>query len=207
MQGIVLGAYIQGFEVEGRVFSGSSWSCFNLFSLTTGIALIFGYGLLGACWLVLKTEGELQKRVRRQGVVCLFGVVAFMLIVSLWTPMMSSDIAGRWFSWPNIVLLTPVPLIGAACAAWTLRGLVGKSELTPFIGAAGLFLTSYLGVVISLFPNIVPHHYTIWEAASSPNTQAFLLVGTLFLLPVILMYVAWSYWVFRGKVRGDMGYH
>ena len=206
-QGVVLGAFIQGFEVQGRAFTGSSFDCFTLFSSLTGVALVLGYGLLGAGWLIMKTEGELQARVRRQGRVCLLGVLACIAIVSIWTPVMDHDIATRWLSWPNMAVLALVPLLTAGTAWWTWRALGRAPEAAPFVGAVGLFVLSYVGIAISLWPMIVPHHYTLWDAASSPKTQAFLLVGTLFLLPTVLLYTAWSYWVFRGKVRADMGYH
>jgi cytochrome d ubiquinol oxidase subunit II len=206
-QGVVLGAVIQGFEVQGRQFVGSSFDCFTPFSLFTGVALLFGYGLLGAGWLVLKTEGELQAWARRWGIRCLVGVGLAVAVVSVWTPLVDPEIKVRWFSWPNIALLAPVPIITAGLAVWAWRSLRGSAEASPFIAAICLFAMSYLGVAISLWPMIVPHTFTLWEAASAPSTQAFLAVGTLFLLPVILMYTGWSYWVFRGKVRADIGYH
>jgi cytochrome d ubiquinol oxidase subunit II len=206
-QGIVLGAFIQGFAVEGRAFVGSSFDCFTPFSLFTGLALVFGYGLLGAGWLILKTEGELQITARRQGRWCFMAVLIAIGIVSLWTPVMDVEISHRWFSLPNIIYLAPVPIITLAIAFFEWRALNNRSEIAPFIGAIGLFLMSYIGIAISLFPMIVPHHFTLWQAAASPDTQAFLIIGTLFMLPVILMYSAWSYWVFRGKVRVDIGYH
>ncbi len=206
-QGVVLGAFIQGFEVTGRAFTGGSFDCFTWFSLLTGVGLVFGYGLLGAGWLILKTSGALQQLVRTQGLWCLGGVLACIAAVSVWTPIMDPAIANRWLSWPNIVWLTPVPLITGILAIVTGRALRSESEWGPFLGAVALFLMSYLGIAISLWPMIVPHHYTLWEAASSPKTQAFLLVGTTFLLPTVLLYTAWAYWVFRGKVRADIGYH
>lgn len=206
-QGIVLGAFIQGFAVEGRTFVGNSFDCFTPFSLFTGLALVFGYTLLGAGWLILKTNGKLQQTVRRQGRWCFIAVLIAIGIASVWTPLMDSDIAQRWFSWPNIAYLSIIPLITIAIAMFEWRALNNLSEVAPFVGAVGLFLVSYLGIAISLFPMIVPHRFTLWEAASSPDTQAFLIVGTLFLLPIILMYSTWSYWVFRGKVRADIGYH
>jgi cytochrome d ubiquinol oxidase subunit II len=206
-QGIVLGAFIQGFEIDGRQFSGSSFDCFTPFSILTGVALVFGYGLLGAGWLVLKTEGELQDWARRHGRWCFIGVLAAIAIVSLWTPFVNEDIARRWFSWPNMAFLAPVPVVTLLVAIWEWRSLNDRSEAVPFIGAILLFTLSYLGIAISLWPMIVPYRYTLWEAASSESTQAFLLIGTLFLLPIILMYTGWSYWVFRGKVRADIGYH
>ena len=206
-QGVMLGSYIQGFKIEGREFVGSSLDFLTPFSLITGVALVFGYALLGAGWLILKTEGEIQQRARRHGRVSLVGVLAGIGIVSLWTPLVSTEIAERWFSWPNILILAPIPLVTLLAAYLTWRSLAGNSHAGPFIGAVVLFALSYLGIAVSLWPFIVPHTFTLWEAASSNSTQAFLLVGTLFLLPVILVYTGWSYWVFRGKVRADIGYH
>ena len=206
-QGMMLGAFIQGFEVDGRHFSGSALDFITPFSVMTGIALLFGYGLLGAGWLILKTEGEIQAAARRHGTICLIAVLAAVAVVSIWTPLMHEEVARRWFSWPNIAFLAPVPVATALAAFGTWRALIGRSEAGAFIGAVILFTLSYIGIAISLWPMIVPYHYDLWQAASSARTQAFLLVGTLFLLPVILVYTGWSYWVFRGKVRADIGYH
>ena len=206
-QGVVLGAFIQGFRVEGRAFAGTSLDCFTPFSILTGVALVFGYALLGAGWLILKTEGAVQARARRHGRIGLVGVLIAIVVVSVWTPVMSPEIAARWFSWPNALWLSPVPIATAlvALAAW--RALSGSSDAAPFAAGVGLFALAYGGIAISLWPMIVPHHFTLWQAASSLRTQAFLLVGTLFLLPVIFAYTGWSYWVYRGKARADVGYH
>jgi cytochrome d ubiquinol oxidase subunit II len=207
-QGAVLGSIIQGFTVQNRVFAGTSWDWLTPFSVMTGVALMLGYGLLGAGWLVIKTEGALQVWARRMGGVCLIGVLIAIVVVSVWTPLADAAVARRWLAMPNIIYLAPIPMLTAvfAYAAWrTLDGWGGDSAL--FFTAMGLFLLSYLGIAISLWPMIVPYHYTLWQAASSEGTQAFLLVGTLVLLPIILMYTGWSYWVFRGKMRGDIGYH
>jgi cytochrome d ubiquinol oxidase subunit II len=206
-QGIVLGTFIQGFKVDGRHFAGTSFDWVTPFALLTGGALMFGYTLLGAAWLILKTEGDLQQWARRAARICLVAVLIAILAVSIWTPIADARIAQRWFSWPNIAFLAPVPVITLLVAIAEWYALNQKHEMWPFIGAVGLFLLSFIGIAISLWPMIVPYHYTLWQAASSESTQAFLLIGTLFLLPIILMYTAWSYWVFRGKVRGDMGYH
>jgi cytochrome bd ubiquinol oxidase subunit II len=206
-QGMMLGAFIQGFKVEGRAFAGGALDFLTPFSVLTGIALVFGYALLGAGWLVLKTEDDIQARARRYGHVCLAVVVIGIVVVSLWTPLASDAVFSRWFSWPNILILSPVPIASALVAWATSRALGGASQFGGFFGAIGLFALSYIGMTISLFPMIVPHHFTLTQAASPPGTQAFLLVGTLFLLPVILFYSGWSYWVFRGKVRADVGYH
>jgi cytochrome bd ubiquinol oxidase subunit II len=206
-QGIVLGTFIQGFKVEGRHFAGTSFDWVTPFALFTGLALVFGYALLGAAWVVLKTEGDLQDWARRAGRVCLIAVLIAILAVSIWTPLANPEIVRRWFSWPNIAFLSPVPIVTALIAFAEWYALTHRHELTPFLGAIGLFLMSFVGIAISLWPMIVPFHYTLWQAASSESTQAFLLIGALFLLPIILMYTAWSYWVFRGKVRADVGYH
>jgi cytochrome bd ubiquinol oxidase subunit II len=163
--------------------------------------------LLGAGWLILKTEGRIQADARRHGRICLLGVLAAIAVVSIWTPLASQAVAARWFSWPNILILAPVPIATAVAALATWRALGSGAEVGPFAGAIVLFILSFVGIAISLYPMIVPYHFTLWEAASSDRTQAFLLIGTLVLLPVILVYSGWSYWVFRGKVRSDIGYH
>jgi cytochrome d ubiquinol oxidase subunit II len=206
-QGVVLGAFIQGFKVNGTQFGGTSLDWITPFALLVGLALVFGYSLLGAGWLILKGEGELQQWARRAGMVALVAVVLAIIGVSIWTPLANAYIAHRWLRWPNIAYLAPVPIITALIAAIEWYGLTHRHDLLPFVGAIGLFLMSFVGIAISLWPMIVPYHFTLWQAASSPSTQAFLLIGTLFLLPIILMYTAWSYWVFRGKVRTDVGYH
>jgi len=201
-QGLVLGAFVQGFQVEGRQFAGGAFDFLTPFSAFVGAALVCGYGLLGAGWLILKTEGTLQNWARGLGQYCLIGVVFGLIVVSLWSPAIDASIATRWFSMPNVLFLWPIPLVTGARVFWEWRALRSGAEASPFVGALLLFLLAYLSLAISLWPMVVPFHFTLWEAASSPRTQAFLLVGTLFMLPVILMYSGWSYWVFRGKVRG-----
>jgi len=206
-QGVVLGAFIQGFHVEGRHFVGSSFDCLTPFSIFSGVALMFGYALLGAGWLVIKTEGALQDWARALGTRALIGTALAIAVVSLWTPLIDAHIAARWFSWPNIAVLAPVPLITAGLVAFEWWSLDNGPDHAPFLAALGLFVMSYVGIAISLWPMIVPGHFSLEEAAASESTQAFLLVGTLVLLPVILFYTGWSYWVFHGKVRADIGYH
>ena len=206
-QGVVLGMFVQGFQVSGRDFAGTSLDWAQPFPLLTGVGLLFGYALLGATWLVMKTEGELQAWSRRRAEVSLYGVLAFIAMVSIWTPLLHDQIAQRWFSWPNLAYLAPVPLVTGAIAFAVWRSLRSGGEYAPFIGAMALFAMGYLGLAISLFPYVVPYALTLWQAASSPATQAFLLIGTLFLLPIIFVYTGWSYYVFRGKVRAELGYH
>ena len=205
-QGVVLGNFVQGLPVQDRAFAGTSWDWISPFPLLTGLGLVFGYALLGACWLVLKTEGDLQHWSRRIAERCLWGVLAFIVLISVWTPLADARIAARWFSWPNLLWVAPVPVVTAGLAYLLWRSLRRGHALRPFLCAFGLFLLSFLGLVISLWPLIVPPSVTLWDAAAAPKAQAFMLVGTLLLLPVILLYVAWSYWVFRGKVR-EPHYH
>lgn len=206
-QGVVLGSFIQGFPVSGRAFSGTSWDWVAPFPLLTGLGLVVGYSLLGATWLYMKTEGNLQQWVRKLARWCLLGTLLFILLVSVWTPLANSRIAERWFGFPHLLWLAPVPLLTAALAWLLWRALQQERHVLPFISTLGLFILAYTGLIISLWPYVAPPSITLWDAAAVPMAQEFLAVGTMFLLPVILMYVFWSYWVFRGKVRSDIGYH
>jgi cytochrome d ubiquinol oxidase subunit II len=207
-QGVVLGMFVEGFSVTGREFSGTSFDWVSAFPLATGAGLLFGYALLGAGWLVLKTEGEIQQRARQHATIALYGVLAFIAMVSVWTPLTHARVAERWFSVPNVYGFALVPVVTAGIAWITWRSLrTDGRDHVPFIGAMGLFAMCYLGLGISVFPYIVPYAFTLWDAAAVPSTQMFLLIGTLFLLPIIFMYLGWSYYVFRGKVTADVGYH
>jgi cytochrome bd ubiquinol oxidase subunit II len=206
-QGLVLGTYIQGFEVENRSFAGGMFDWLSPFSVLTGLALISGYALLGASWLIMKTTGPLQQRCYALARRLLLAVLAFVGIVSVWTPLLDPNIAARWFSWPNIAYLSPVPVVTAAVAWWHWRSLERGREALPFVLTMALFLLSFLGLGISLWPNIVPPEISIWEAAAPPETQVFVLIGTAILLPIVLGYTVVTYYVFRGKVRPGEGYH
>ncbi|MDB5756889.1 MAG: cydB [Burkholderia sp.] len=206
-QGVVLGNFIRGFPVSGRSFAGTSWDWIAPFPLLTGLGLMVGYCLLGATWLVMKTEGELQQWARGIARWFLLGLLAFFVMVSVWTPLAQARIAERWFSFPNLVLFSPVPLLTAVLALLLWRFLKQGRDVLPFVCAMGLFFLAYTGLIISLWPYVAPPSVTLWDAATAPISQQFLMVGTMFLLPVILLYVFWSYWVFRGKVKAGMSYH
>jgi cytochrome d ubiquinol oxidase subunit II len=223
-QGIALGAFVQGIEVDDRAYAGGWWDWLTPFSLLTGAALVVGYGLLGACWLVWKTDGALQARARRLAWVCGVLTLGFVVLVSLIMPFLQPAFRARWFSFPAILLAAPVPLL-VAWLAWRLfAGLAAidhaaewREELdpravvwrdgVPFFAALGIFLLSYIGLGISMWPMIVPPEITIWEAAAPASSQLFLLVGAAVLIPIILAYNAYVYWLFRGKVRHGEGYH
>jgi cytochrome d ubiquinol oxidase subunit II len=206
-QGVILGGLIQGVTVRNGQFAGGSFDWATPFAFMCGIAVIAGYALLGATWLIMKTEKKIAERAREQAKYALVAVLIFMGIVSLWTPAMSERIADRWFSIPNILYLWPIPAItvfvAVACWIWIERG----REYAPFFSSIVLFLLGYLGIVISNFPYLVPPSLTVWQTAAVPASQVFMLIGTVFLLPIILGYVAFVYWAFRGKVREGEGYH
>ena len=206
-QGVILGGLIQGVKVENGAFAGGPLDWATPFAFLTGVSMVAGYGLLGATWLMLKTEGPGAERVRGQAKVLLVAVLVFMGAVSLWTPFTDPRIYARWFSLPNFYFLWPVPLVAAlvafACWRWIEKGY----EAPPFLAAIALFLLGYLGLVISNFPYLVPPSLTVWETAAAPASQIFMLLGTLVLLPMILGYVAFVYWLFWGKVREGESYH
>ena len=206
-QGIALGALVQGIRVEGRAYAGGWWDWLTPFSILTGAALVAGYGLLGACWLIWKTEGELQARFRRlAGMLCL-ALLGFIGLVSLIMPFLSEAFRDRWFTFPAFIFAAPVPLLVLALAWRFSRALQRREEVTPFLCALGLFLLSYIGLGISMWPLIVPPDITLVEAAAPPSTQLFLLVGAAVLVPIILTYTGYVYWLFRGKITAGAGYH
>ncbi|MCC6890058.1 MAG: cytochrome d ubiquinol oxidase subunit II [Hyphomicrobiales bacterium] len=206
-QGVILGGLIQGIEVADGAFAGSAFDWLTPFALICGLGVLCGYALLGATWLVMKTEGAVATQARQHAGVALVAVLAAMALVSLWTPLAFETIAERWFSTPNIYYLWPMPVLTALTAFLLWRWLHNGREIPPFIAAVALFLLGYAGLVISVFPFLVPPTLTIWDTAAAPSTQLFMLVGTVGLLPIILGYVAFVYWVFRGKVRRGEGYH
>lgn len=206
-QGVILGGLIQGIKVENGAFAGGSFDWATPFALLCGLGVLAGYALLGATWLVMKTEGPVAERARAQAKALLIAVLAFMAVVSLWTPLAFERIAARWFSTPNIYFLWPVPLLTALTALVAWRWLDQRREVLPFLAAIVLFLLGYLGLVISTFPYLVPPTLTVWQTAAVPASQIFMLLGTLVLLPIILGYFGFVYWLFRGKVREGEGYH
>jgi len=206
-QGLVLGGMIQGVKVENGAFAGGTFDWATPFAAICALGVAVGYALLGATWLIMKTEGPVAERAKRQAQFLLPGVLVFMGIVSLWTPLLMSSIAQRWFSMPNILFLWPVPVMTTLTAYLGWYGLQKGSDALPFLSAIGLFLLGYMGLVISWFPYLVPPTLTVWDAAAAPVSQMFMLVGTLILLPIILGYTALIYWLFRGKVAEGESYH
>jgi cytochrome d ubiquinol oxidase subunit II len=206
-QGVILGGLIQGIPVRDGAYSGGSFDWATPFALLCGLSLIAGYGLLGATWLVMKTEGAVAERARGQAKVLLLAVLVFMAAVSLWTPIVEPRIAARWFSLPNFYFLWPVPAVTVLTAYLAWRWIDASREVSPFLATIALFLLGFLGLAISNFPYLVPPSLTVWDTAAAPASQIFMLLGTLFLLPIVLGYVGFIYWLFRGKVREGESYH
>jgi cytochrome d ubiquinol oxidase subunit II len=212
-QGIMLGALVQGIRVEGRAYAGGWWDWLTWFSVMTGLALVVGYGLLGACWLVWKTEGQLQARARHLARPLGVATLGFIGAVSLSMLFLQPSFVERWFGFPHLLVVWVVPVL-VGLLAWRMFRALNEAhdgpwwrDAIPFACALGLFLLSYTGLGISLWPYAVPPGITIWEAAAPEASQAFLLAGAVVLLPLILAYTAYAYWVFRGKVRSGEGYH
>ncbi|MGI9419695.1 MAG: cytochrome d ubiquinol oxidase subunit II [Geminicoccaceae bacterium] len=206
-QGIILGALIQGIPVEDRAYAGGWWTWLSPFSILTGAALVVGYALLGSTWLISKTEGTLQDRAYTFAWITAMGTLVMIGVVSLWTPFLDPHFLERWFSYPAVIYAAPVPILVLATAAVLLASLSRRHEATPFLASLGLFVLCFIGLGVTFFPYIVPPSVTIWDAAAPATSLGFLLVGAAPLLVLILGYTAWSYWVFRGKVRAGEGYH
>jgi cytochrome bd ubiquinol oxidase subunit II len=205
-QGVALGAFIQGIAVEGRAYAGGWFDWLTPFSAFTGLALVFGYALLGACFLIMKTKGLLQERMFTAALPLGIAVFASVIVVSLWTPFIDPAVAARWFSWPNLALLSPVPLLLLLIALGLFRSLAAGRQAMPFAMATLLFLIAYFGIAVSVYPYVVPRAITVWQAAAPDESLSFLLVGTAVLVPIILAYTGYSYWVFRGKTEPGSGY-
>ena len=205
-QGVVLGALLQGIQVTGRAYAGGWWDWLTPFSLLTGVGVVVAYALIGATWLVLKTEGALQRQAVRHA--WRFGAATLVAIaaVSLATPFLKGNYFDRWLTYPNILLVAPVPILVAFASIAFARSLKAGRELAPFLLTLFVFLLCFVGMGISIFPYVIPGAVTIWEAATDRSSQIFMLVGTSVIVPVILGYTGWAYWVFRGKVKAG-GYH
>ncbi|ASK34607.1 cytochrome d ubiquinol oxidase subunit II [Alloalcanivorax mobilis] len=207
-QGVVLGAYISGLPVENGAYTGGPLDWIAPFPLFTGISLVFAYALLGSTWLIMKSEGELQLRMfhltRPLSAILLVAIV----VISIWTPLRDPAIAARWFSFPNLIWFAPVPLLVTLAMVILWRALTRGQPVAPFLCTLALMFLGYAGLAISGWPNILPPDISLWQAAAPPQSMGFALVGALLIIPFILMYTAFAYYVFRGKVRpGDQGYH
>jgi len=195
-QGAILGSLVQGINVVDNAYAGGPFDWLTPFSIMTGIALVIGYSLLGSTWLVLKTKGALQNKafalIKTIGAL----MVVMVGVVSLWTPFLRQDYLSRWFSWPEALYVLPVPLLLLAAITILFRAVNKRNIWVPLVSTIGIFILSYIGLLISIFPYVVPESVTLWQAAAPMSSQKFLLPGTLILVPIILIYTSYAHWVF-----------
>ncbi len=206
-QGVTLGAYLEGIPVVGRAYSGGPWDWISPFSVFTGAGLVTAYALLGCTWLIMKTEGRLHRHMCRLARPLTLALLAVIAVLSAWTPLAQPIIAQRWFSLPNMFWFFPVPLLVVAASFELMRRVKGAPAAGPFVLSLALVFLGYSGLGISIWPAIIPPGVSIWAASAPPQSQGFALVGALAIIPIILMYTAWSYYVFRGKVRTGEAFH
>ena len=206
-QGVMLGSIVEGMPLQGGKYLEGPFGWFSPFSMLTGVAVVFGYALLGSTWLIMKTDGDLQNIAFALTRPLVAVVVAFMGLVSTWLPFLSSQIMARWFESGNFVWLSPVPILALVNAVALWRAVMKRADYLPFILALTFFGLGFMGLLLGMWPNLLPPNLTLWEAAAPPSSQGFVLVGTLIMLPAVLGYTWWSYSVFRGKVAADAGYH
>jgi cytochrome d ubiquinol oxidase subunit II len=206
MQGVIIGAIVQGIKVEGRSYAGGAFDWLDAYSVMTGVAVVFGYALLGGTWLVVKTDGETQAWARKSASYAIGFVAVFLAVVSISMPIMNPEIRSLWFSMPNFFLLLPIPAASLIMLIAIWRDLHTDREVRPFLLSFGVFLSGYLGIAISTWPYIVPFEITFRQAAAAPESQSLLLIGTVIMLPLILAYVGFCYYLFRGKVSHESLY-
>jgi cytochrome d ubiquinol oxidase subunit II len=206
MQGVIIGAIVQGIKVEGRSYAGGAFDWLNAYSVMTGVAVVFGYALLGATWLVMKTENETQDWARKSASYVIGYVVIFLAIVSISMPIMNAQIRTLWFSLPNFFFLLPIPAASLVLLITIWRDLHAGREYRPFLLSFGVFLTGYLGIAISMWPYLVPFEITFRKAAAAPESQSLLLIGTVIMLPLVLLYTGYCYYIFRGKASHESAY-
>lgn len=205
-QGITLGALLQGIVIRGRAYAGGYWDWLTPFSLLTGLSLLVGYALLGACWLVWKSDGKLNAAARGYARRLTVALIAAIGLVSIWTPFLKQKYFDTWFTWPGLAATALMPVVVGVLGIALFRRIGRGHDASPFVLTLALFGLSLVGLAISFWPDLIPGSLSIWDAAAPPRSQAFMLVGACILLPVILTYTAWAYWVFRGKVAHE-GYH
>ena len=204
-QGVVVGSYIQGYKTEGLVYAGGAFDWLTPFTVMTGVGLMAGYALLGSTWLIMKTEGYIQQWAYRVAPWLLAAVLGVFGIISIWTPSVDPSAYERWFSMVRWIWIFPLLALFFAYQIWS--GLRKRKEVVPFLATMAMFFSTYFALLWTRWPYVIPPNFTLWDAASAPGSQLFLLLGMLLVIPIILAYTAWTYWIFRGKVRVGEGYH
>ena len=207
MQGITLGALVQGIQVTGRAYSGGWWDWLTPFSVLVGVAVVIGYALLGSTWLIMKTDGSIQAQMRRYSWFAAAGTLVLIGVVSILTPFQDAVYFQRWFNLPSSIVSVVMPVLVLMVARGLFTGLNDHRTSSPFVYSLLLFVLCFVGIGISFFPYLVPPSLTLWDVAAPDESLLFALVGTVVLVPIILIYTAYAYWVFRGKVNAADGYH
>ena len=187
-QGVILGAYIQGIETTNGIYSGGGWDWLTPFSIFSGIGVVAMYATLGCGWLIMKTDAKLQKQMYKFMPKLLIALLLIFAGVSLYTPMTHPEIADRWFSLPNFLYFSPVPVLVLIFVGLILKSCNQKHDSKPFIYTLALVFLAFTGFVISLWPNIIPPSVTIWQAAAPESSLKFTLVGAVILIPIIIAY-------------------
>ena len=206
-QGFVLGGFVQGVEVTSRNFSGGPFDWATPFSLLTGVAVVFGYALLGSSWLIIKTQDQTQIWARKMTKYSLIAVGVFIVLISLFMPSINEGIKNLWFHSNLLYILMIFPALTLMFFFIIWNDLkISKAETRPFLMSVGIFLMCYLGLTISFYPWMVPFHYTIWQAAAAGPGLSLMLVGVIPLLPLILAYTGYCYYIFRGKTDHEHMY-
>ena len=206
-QGVVIGAYVAGIPVVDRQFAGGGLDWLAPFPLVCGVGLVIAYALLGSTWLLVKTEGMLESRMRHYSRPLAWLLLAMVVVIGAWTLQLHPELAGRWFNHAHLTVFAGLVVLAVLALIGLLRSLRQRHTHWPFVFTLVLMFLGYIGLAMSIWPNIIPPSVSLWAAASPATSQLFALIGALFILPVILMYTFWSYYVFRGKVRIGDGYH
>ena len=208
-QGIILGSFIHGTNIENGQFVGGPFDCFHGFSVIIALALIFTYGLLGACWLIRKTDGEIREWVTLQAKILFPLMIVGLVFISVWSPYSDEIIYNRWFTAPTLYYVAAIPILMAIVLFFLYRSLYTNPDVDrrPYQLMILMVILGFVGLGISFFPYALPKTLTIWEAASPLNTQVFALIGIVIMMPVVLCYTAYTYYVFRGKVTENMSHH
>ena len=206
-QGLTLGAVVQGIAVVDGRYAGGAFDWLTPFSVFTGLSVVVGYALLGSSWLIMKTEEDLLEWCYRMARRSLLLMLVAIAVVSVWTPLQYPFIRERWFALPDFYYLSQVPLATLLLAVGLWYSLKRRHTYPPFYCSVGLFMLAYLGLIISIWPYIVPRAITFEQAAAPESSQIFELVGFLIVIPVILTYTIAGYYIFHGKVKAGEHYH
>ncbi|WP_235561798.1 MULTISPECIES: cytochrome d ubiquinol oxidase subunit II [unclassified Brevundimonas] len=215
-QGLILGGFIQGVTVADNRFAGGPFDWLTPYTLLVAAGIVVGYALLGGTWLMMKTSDNLHGDAKRWTLISAAGVAVLLAAVSVATLFVHPRIADRWgfdasaglaVDWATLAPLLAIPVLGLAGLAVVFAMARKGSHRWPFVGAMVVFLSGYLGLAASFMPSIVPYDIDFRQAAAPDNALALMLVGTAAILPLILGYTGWVYWVFRGKMDADAGYH